>query len=126
MVGSALPLLAFKPPHSQGPLKYSNAQVSLTDIPATITDALDLNENFPGNSIYKINEKENRIRKFYYYKWLHTHWQSNFLPNLTEYNIKGSAFFRDSWQIKNVTYSKETSYRVKMIDLDGIAEMQQS
>jgi len=116
MVGSALPLLAIKLPYSRQPLKVSNAQVELTDIPATISTALDLNEKFPGMSAFEIDANKNRIRKFYYYKWLHTNWQSDFFPNLTEYIINGSVFDRDSWHINTVNYNREISYQVKKID----------
>ena len=99
LIGNALPLLVIKPPYSKGPLKISNAQVMLTDIPATISSVLALNDDFPGDSVFQVNPDENRERRYYHYKWRHEHWQAEYLPILHEYLIKGSVFDGDSWSI---------------------------
>jgi len=99
LIGNALPLLAVKPPHSSGPLKISNAQVMLSDIPATISSVLSLNEDFPGESVFQVNPEEERERRYYHYKWRSEHWQAEYLPILQEYLINGSVFDGDSWSI---------------------------
>lgn len=99
VAASALPLLAIKPPHSDGPLKISNAQVMLTDIPATISSILDLNERFPGISVFDLDPEEVRERKNYYYTWQKTNWQDNYFYRLDEYIITGSVFDRSSWHL---------------------------
>jgi hypothetical protein len=99
LVGNALPLLAIKPLHSKGPLKISNAQVMLTDIPATISSLLDIKEVFPGVSAFQVNPDTKRERRYYHYKWRNEHWQAKYLPPIKEYVIKGSVFDGDSWSI---------------------------
>jgi len=66
IAGSALALLAVKPPHSKGKLQTSGAQVSLTDIPATIGYFIDLNEKFNGRSVFEVNPDEERERRFHF------------------------------------------------------------
>jgi hypothetical protein len=99
VAASALPLLAIKPPHSNGPLKISNAQAMLTDIPATINSILNLNERFPGMSVFDLDSEEVRDRKTYYYTWQKTNWQDNYFYRLDEYIINGSVFDRSSWRL---------------------------
>lgn len=99
IAGSALALLAVKPPYSKENLQTSRAPVSLTDIPATIGYFIDLNEKFDGRSVFEVNPDEERERRFYFYEWRHEHWQSTYLPRLDEYVIKGSVFDRNSWRL---------------------------
>jgi len=103
IAGSALPLLAIKPPHSQENLKISRAQVSLTDIPATIDHLLRLDDKFAGRSVFEVDPNEVRERRFYYHEWQNRNWQSNYFPRLDEFVIKGSVFDRNSWRW-NFTY----------------------
>lgn len=99
VAASALPLLAVKPPHSKGPLRISNAQAMLTDIPATISSILNLDERFPGRSVFDLDSKEIRERKTYHYTWQRTNWQDSYFYRLDEYIIKGSVFDRSSWRL---------------------------
>jgi len=99
LIGNALPLLAIKPPQSKGPLKISDAQVMFTDIPATISSVLSLNEDFPGESVFEVNPKEKRERKYYHYNWRSKNWQTEYLPPMREYIVNGSVFDGDSWTI---------------------------
>jgi len=104
IVGCALPLLAIKPPHAEGPLKISDAQVMLTDIPSTISSILHLNEKFPGRSVFEIDPKEMRERKMHYYKWRAENWQDDYFSRLDEYIIKGSVFEKASWKAGKTYY----------------------
>jgi hypothetical protein len=106
IAGSALPLLAVKPPFSQGSLRTSNALVSLADIPATIGSLVGLQGKFDGRSVFEVDPNEMRERRFYYYEWRHEHWQGTFLPRLDEYIIKGSVFNRDSWRLAATYYPR--------------------
>ena len=99
IVASALPLLAVKPPHSKGPLRISNAQAMLTDIPATISSILNLDERFPGRSVFDLDSEEIRERKTYHYTWQRTNWQDSYFYRLDEYIIKGSVFDKSSWRL---------------------------
>jgi hypothetical protein len=116
VVGSALPLMAIKPPHDKGPLKISKAQVMLTDTPATISAIMKLGEKFPGRSVFKIDPEEERERRYYHYKWLHNRWQAGFFPRLDEYIIKGSVFDRSSWRLGGIKFFKHALFRAEIID----------
>ena len=116
MVGSALPLMVIKPPHSRGPLRISTAQTALTDTPATISSILNLDVGFPGQSVFDIDPNRDRERRYYHYKWLHERWQADFFPRLDEYFIKGSVFDRSSWQLGAVRYSKHNCFRTDKLD----------
>lgn len=125
VVGGALPLLAIKQPQSKGRLRISKAQAMLTDIPATISSLLKLNEDFPGLSVFEIDPTMDRKRRYYHYKWRHEHWQADFFSRLDEYFIKGSVFDMASWQ-KGLTYfppngSNGSAYGIQKIDF-GSAE----
>ena len=117
IVGSAVPLLAIKQPHSKGTLKVSNAQAMLTDLPATITEILDIKEDFPGKSVFKIDPKKNRERRYYSYKWLRKHWQADFFSRLDEYVINGSVFDKSSWRLGRIFNPPgQSSYETGEID----------
>jgi len=116
IVGSALPLLAIKPPHSGGPLKVSDAQAMLTDIPATISSILNLNEDFPGRSVFEIGLEEVRERKTYYYKWRRENWQADYFNRLDEYIVKGSVFNVSSWRPGLTFYPPGKLIKTKEID----------
>ena len=120
IVGSALPLMLIKPPFVEGQLKISNAQAMLTDIPATISSILDLNEDFPGQSIYNIDENMERERKFYHYSWRNENWKEDFVSRLNEFTIKGSVFNRTSWHHGLVYHQPNTFHPTEKIDFGSI------
>jgi len=113
IVGSALPLLLVKPPYSRGPLRASDVQASLTDIPATVSAVLGLNERFDGKSLYEIAPEEDRERRFYYYKWKHENWQSDYFERLEEFIIRGSVFDKCSWHRGLIYYRPDSSYKIE-------------
>lgn len=104
LAGSALVLMAIKPPGSKGLLKPSAAQVSLTDIPSTISAIMGLDQEFPAQSVYEIDPNNNRKRKFFYYKWKHENWQSDYFDRLDEFIIKGSVYDKASWSAGGVHF----------------------
>jgi len=117
IVGSALPLLLVKPPYSEGPLSVSDVQAALTDIPATVSAVLGLNARFNGKSLYEIGSEEDRERSFFYYKWKHANWQSDYFERLEEFIIRGSVFDRASWEMGLTYYPPgETSFSTTKID----------
>jgi len=120
IVGSALPLMLIKPPFVDGQLKISNAQAMLTDIPVTISSILDLNEDFPGQYIYNINENMVRERKFYHYNWRHENWKEDFVDRLNEFTIKGSVFNRTSWHRSLVYHRSNSFHQIEKIDFGSI------
>lgn len=116
LVGSALPLLLIKPPYSKGPLRVSNVQATLTDIPDTLSSVMGLKVRFGGKSLYAIAAEENRERRFYYYKWRHENWQNDYFESLEEFKVQGSVFDRASWQKGNIYFAPDISdYEVDKI-----------
>ena len=119
IVGAALPLMLIKPPFAEGQLQISNAQAMLTDIPATISSILDLNEDFPGQCIYNIDENMVRERKFYYYNWRHENWKEDFISGFKEFTINGSVFDRPSWH-HGLAYHQPKLRKTEKIDFGSI------
>jgi hypothetical protein len=116
VVCSCLPLMAIKPPHSNGPLRISRAQTMLTDIPATITSILNLNEKFTGRPVFEIGSKEVRERRFHYYEKMNRQGDA-FYDRMDEYIIEGSVFDRASWRLGLTHFSpKKESYQTRKID----------
>jgi len=97
IVCSAMPLLAIKPPYSKGPLRISNVQSMLTDIPATINSVLNLGEDFKGEPLFEIDENHQRVRGFRYYDRLNGA-EDDYFKRMDEFIIKGSVFDKASWQ----------------------------
>jgi len=109
IAGSALALMAVKPPHSKDNFKISKAQVSLTDIPATIGSVLNLDEKFDGRPVFGVDPNEVRERRFYYHEWRKKDWQKKYFPRLDEFVIKGSVFDRNSWRLGFTYYPPSRS-----------------
>lgn len=97
IVCSALPLLAVKLPNSKGPLRASEAEVMLSDIPATISSVLNLNEKFSGRSVFDVSPKESREREFRYYVTLNSPGDEYF-GRMDKFVINGSVFDKRSWR----------------------------
>ncbi len=57
-----IPLILVKRMHATGELKTSDAPVSLGDIPQTVVDELGLDAGFPGKSMFRVEENEDRER----------------------------------------------------------------
>jgi len=115
MAGMALSLLAVKPPGSRGPMMTSPAQVSLADIPATMSSFLGLKTTFDGKSIFEIDPRETRKRTFFYYVWQHINWQKDYFDHLDEFEVEGSAHDQASWRHLRTYHSPESSYRADRI-----------
>ena len=109
IVGSALPLMAIKPPNEEGPFKISRAQTMLSDIPATINAILNLDVEFPGQAAFQLDPDQSRERKFYYYKWRHENWQDDYFDRMDEFIISGSVFDRTAWRKGSTFYPPKNS-----------------
>jgi hypothetical protein len=97
IVCSALPLLAVKLPHSKGLLTVSEAEVMLSDIPATVSSVLNLDEEFNGRSVFDVSPKESREREFRYYDTLNSPGDEYF-GRMDKFVINGSVFDKGSWR----------------------------
>ena len=116
IVKAAVSLMAIKPPYVKGPLKISSVQAALTDIPATISSILNLNEKFPGRSVFEISSDEMRERKFYYFEFLHKHWQAQFFDRIDEYLVRGPSLDITSWQRGSTYFRPGTLHKIQKID----------
>lgn len=97
IIACALPLLAIKPFNSTGNLRISNVQASLTDIPATLMSQLRIKHHFPGQSVFELDENEQREREFLYYVWRHELWQGDYFDKLEQFSVRGPAIDQFSW-----------------------------
>ena len=120
VVCSSLPLLAVKRPYDVGPLRISEAQVMLTDIPATISSILNLDAPFTGQSVFEIEPKETRVREFHYYEKLNSV-GNQYFDRIDEYFIEGSVFDRVSWQLGLTYLSPNQSFNAREINFGSSA-----
>jgi hypothetical protein len=100
---SALPLLLVKPFSSRGPLKISDAPVSLSDIPRTVFSEVGVETEATGKSIFTLKEKENRERRFFLYG-------RKFPPyygDMIEYIVSGYVWDDRAWNRSGRMYTKE-------------------
>jgi len=104
IAGSSLALLLVKPPQDQEGFRVSQAQVSLTDIPATLCALLRLDEDFGGRSVFEVGPDEIRERRYLYHAWGADDWKKSFFPRLDEFIVKGSVFDRNSWRLLTTHY----------------------
>ncbi len=84
-------LLALKPPRSTGPLRVSEAQSSVADIPATVLALLGIRHDLRGESVFSLDESESRVREFFVYT------TAGGEPRVTTYTVEGSIFESASW-----------------------------
>jgi hypothetical protein len=112
LMGVTMSLLAVKPPGDKGPLKLSNAQVELADIPATISSILGLKGSFGGRSVFSVSEDETRERRFYF----RVKKEKNYYERIDEFIIKGSVFESDSWRLGEAYLRPGAKYDTKKID----------
>jgi Sulfatase len=99
IAGSALALVLIKPPQDTDAFRVSPAQVSLTDLPATVNSLLGIDEDFGGRSMFEVSPDEVRERRFLYHEWGQDDWKKSFFPRLDEFVVRGSAYDIDSWRL---------------------------
>ena len=98
LIGNSNPLLLLKPPGGQDELVTVDAEISLTDIPKTISELLQLDADFDGVDF--LNEKpSNRVRRYYHTK------QSRVVAGRDdrflqwdEYEVSGPLTKKSSWK----------------------------
>ena len=97
-IGNTNPLLLIKPPGRGGQLVTVGAEVSLTDIPKTISELLQMDGEFQGVDI--LNEKvSKRIRRFYYTRESRiVAAQNDRFSQWNEFEVKGPIWKRSSWR----------------------------
>ena len=99
---TALPLVLIKPFNTNERLKISDAPVSLMDVPKTIITELGIEANFPGISMFEIDESVQRERRFMRYSSI----EPPYYGDMYEYIVSGYGWLNESWE---PTYRKYTS-----------------
>ena len=98
LLGLATPLLAVKPPGAKGPLRVSTAHTSTTDVAATIDALLGLGAGLPGRSV--MEPREPGVERFFYgYMWSKADSAADYISEISQYRVTGSAYDIDSWHI---------------------------
>lgn len=101
MYGNACPLFLVKNFNGKGQMTFSDAPVSLSDIPKTIFSELGLKGDFDGESIFNLKESDYRERRFMFYNWAtpgFLDFHSNYLPSMKEYIVSGFVWSSESWR----------------------------
>ena len=98
LIGNSNPLLLLKPPGGRGELVTVDAEISLSDIPRTISGLLQLGVDF--NGVDFLNEKPvNRVRRYYHTKQprVEAGHDDRFLQ-WGEYEVSGPLTKKSSWK----------------------------
>ena len=98
-VAMAIPVLAIKPPGSQGAWQVSNAPTSVIDVPATIVDILGLNANFAGIPAYSLDPDAPRERRHLTYGYGINPKAKGYLFPMHEYKVVGNPYHASSWRM---------------------------
>ena len=77
---------------AHGPLNFSNAPTTVADIPATIFGELNLEHEYPGQSVFDLPERKPRTRIFNSYSLGPKH-----NGVITRYELNGSIYDADAW-----------------------------
>ena len=97
-----IPLILVKRTHAMGPLRTSDAPVSLGDIPQTVADELGLDAEFPGKSMFRVQENEDRER--IYRAFVGPQEDVEYLAPLYEYAVRGFSWDDTSWRETGKVY----------------------
>jgi arylsulfatase A-like enzyme len=99
-----IPLILVKRINATGELKTSDAPVSLGDIPQTVVEELGLEASFPGKSMFRVEENEDRER--IYRAFVGPQENVEYLAPLYEYAVRGFSWDDTSWrETGNIYYA---------------------
>jgi hypothetical protein len=104
IAGNAMSLLVVKPLNSNGPVRISRAPTTITDIPATILDGIDVAPSLPGEPALKLPEDAPRVRQWAFYDWERDDWGQNYFPSLDIIDIKGPVLDGNNWTLIETLY----------------------
>lgn len=105
---SAMSLLLLKPFGERGELRILDAPVSNADLAATL-DRLTLDKGgFPGMPVQDVAEDAQRERRHLFYRF--ESWLPSYLPDLTEYAIRGFSWDPASWHATGTVFVSGEEY----------------
>lgn len=116
LVGSASVLLLVKPPASQGALGFSDKQVTIGDIPATIAGLLGLDHQFDGIPVFDKQFPRLRERDYFTYDEAASVHKLQALPNLQRYRVTGDVFDEKNWQLPSAEANSDAMSELRMDD----------
>ena len=94
----ALPLVLFKRPGERGPMRVSDAAVSLGDVPRTVMEALGLASDLPGTSMFAPDIRPERSRRVLFYRPGELRLADDYFPPLREFSVSGFSWLEESWR----------------------------
>jgi hypothetical protein len=95
-----IPLVLAKPFNSSEELKISDAPVSLIDIPKTIVSALEILVDFPGVSMFEVEDDYYRKRYYGAFQWFYE--KKDFVEPITMYVVNGFSWSNESWNVLSI------------------------
>jgi hypothetical protein len=97
--GSPQPLVLIKQPAASGALAVSTTPVALTDVPATVSDILGSDKNWPGEPMFGISADSLRDR-YYYRSSMHRNDAAakDRFDDFDTFRIRGSIFDAEAWE----------------------------
>lgn len=102
---AGIPLILAKRMKATGELRISDAPVSLSDIPQTVVEELGLEAEFPGESMFRVGEDEERER--IYRAFVGPQGNAEYLAPLYEYSVNGFSWDDTSWrETGNIYYAR--------------------
>ena len=104
LAGKSLALLAVKPFNGRGPVRISKAPTTITDIPATILDAVGAARDLPGEPALGLAETSPRRRVWAMYDWEREGWSLNFFDTMDIVEINGAAMDGNNWTLDSTIY----------------------
>ena len=120
IAGGAMALLVVKPPHSGGPLRFSTAPTSLSDIPATILDLLGLpSDRVPGIPASRLAADAERERAYASYGWRNEDWQRSYFRYLDVFSIRGRVDDPSAWRFIETIHDPESALEDRARGLFG-------
>jgi len=118
-IGNANPLILIKPPGAQGGIHKNGKFVQLSDLPATISDVLDLAYEGSGVSMFSGKSREEIERNYFLFKPNSVQaFHLDRYTSVTRYSVNGSIFDPASWSeeiIENPYQSIESIPEGKVI-----------
>ncbi len=107
LAGKAMALLIVKPPRSKGAVRISSAPTTITDIPATILDAVGVAHKLPGEPALKLADDAVRHRTWAFYAWENEDWRQRYFDSLDILDINGRVLDGNSWTLSDTIYAPE-------------------
>ena len=105
----SMALLVVKAPGAQGPVRVSYAPTTITDIPATILDALGVAHALPGQPALELAESTLRPRAFAMYDWDHENWAQHYFESLDVMEVNGRLLDGNNWKLTESIYAPDAS-----------------